>query len=60
MRGCARSAAARSRITRFRGTWEFVSDAFPMTVTGKVQKFKLRERAIDELDLSAPASVQTA
>jgi fatty-acyl-CoA synthase len=24
---------------------------FPMTVTGKVQKFKLREQAIDELDL---------
>ena len=26
-------------------------DAFPMTVTGKVQKFKMREQAIDELDL---------
>jgi fatty-acyl-CoA synthase len=26
-------------------------DEFPMTVTGKVQKFKLRERAIDELEL---------
>jgi fatty-acyl-CoA synthase len=24
-------------------------DAFPMTVTGKVQKFKMREQAIDEL-----------
>jgi fatty-acyl-CoA synthase len=35
-------------------------DAFPMTVTGKVQKFKLREQAIEELDLGAPASVQTA
>ncbi len=30
---------------------------FPMTVTGKVQKFKLRERAIEELGL---AEVQTA
>jgi fatty-acyl-CoA synthase len=30
---------------------------FPMTVTGKVQKFKLRERAIDELGLQ---EVQTA
>ncbi len=29
-------------------------DAFPMTVTGKVQKYKLRERAIEELGL-APA-----
>ena len=27
--------------------------AFPMTVTGKVQKFKLREQAIEELDLAA-------
>jgi fatty-acyl-CoA synthase len=26
--------------------------SFPMTVTGKVQKFKLREQAIEELDLS--------
>ncbi len=30
------------------------TDEFPMTVTGKVQKFKLRERAVDELGLSAP------
>jgi fatty-acyl-CoA synthase len=27
-------------------------DEFPMTVTGKVQKFKLRERAVDELNLT--------
>jgi fatty-acyl-CoA synthase len=26
-------------------------DAFPMTVTGKVQKFKLREQAIGDLGL---------
>jgi fatty-acyl-CoA synthase len=35
-------------------------DAFPMTVTGKVQKFKMREQAIDELDLAASASTKTA
>ena len=29
------------------------TDEFPMTVTGKVQKFKLRERAVEELGLSA-------
>jgi len=29
-----------------------VVSSFPMTVTGKVQKFKLREAAIDELDLA--------
>jgi fatty-acyl-CoA synthase len=28
-----------------------VVDEFPMTVTGKVQKFKMREQAIEELDL---------
>jgi fatty-acyl-CoA synthase len=35
-------------------------DEFPMTVTGKVQKFKMREQAIDELGLGATASVKTA
>jgi fatty-acyl-CoA synthase len=35
-------------------------DSFPMTVTGKVQKFKMREQAIDELDLSTQASAETA
>jgi fatty-acyl-CoA synthase len=35
-------------------------DAFPMTVTGKVQKFKMREQAIDELGLAGSAAVQTA
>ena len=34
-------------------------DEFPMTVTGKVQKFKLREQAIERLELQ-PAVVQTA
>jgi fatty-acyl-CoA synthase len=35
-------------------------DAFPMTVTGKVQKFKMREQAIGELGLADSAAVQTA
>jgi fatty-acyl-CoA synthase len=35
-------------------------DEFPMTVTGKVQKFKLRERAIDELGLAEAAAIETA
>jgi fatty-acyl-CoA synthase len=35
-------------------------DAFPMTVTGKVQKFKLREAAIEELGLHEAAAVATA
>jgi fatty-acyl-CoA synthase len=39
--------------------WKFV-DAFPMTVTGKVQKFKMRETAIEELGLEKAAGVRTA
>jgi fatty-acyl-CoA synthase len=38
---------------------KFVTE-FPMTVTGKVQKFKMREQAIDEFDLTASASAKTA
>jgi fatty-acyl-CoA synthase len=35
-------------------------DGFPMTVTGKVQKFKMREQAIEELELGSSAGIQTA
>jgi fatty-acyl-CoA synthase len=35
-------------------------EEFPLTVTGKVMKFKLRERAIEELGLHEAASVATA
>jgi fatty-acyl-CoA synthase len=35
-------------------------DSFPMTVTGKVQKFKMREQAIEELGLQHAAAVATA
>jgi fatty-acyl-CoA synthase len=37
-----------------------VTDEFPMTVTGKVQKFKMRDSSIAELDLQDAASTQTA
>jgi len=33
---------------------------FPMTVTGKVQKFKMRETSVDELGLEAASRTQTA
>jgi fatty-acyl-CoA synthase len=36
------------------------TDEFPMTVTGKVQKFKLREQAIAELGLHRDAEITTA
>jgi fatty-acyl-CoA synthase len=35
-------------------------DAFPMTVTGKIQKFKIREMEIKELGLEGVAQIQTA
>jgi fatty-acyl-CoA synthase len=36
------------------------TDEFPMTVTGKIQKYKMRETAIDLLDLHDAAGVETA
>jgi len=36
------------------------STDFPMTVTGKVQKFKMRETSVDELGLTAASQTQTA
>ena len=36
------------------------TDSFPMTVTGKIQKFKMRETAVEELGLGQAAAVQTA
>jgi fatty-acyl-CoA synthase len=35
-------------------------DEFPMTVTGKVQKFKMRDQAVEELGLREAAGVGTA
>jgi fatty-acyl-CoA synthase len=39
--------------------WKFVEE-FPMTVTGKVQKFRMREIAVLELGLEAAAAAKTA
>jgi fatty-acyl-CoA synthase len=39
--------------------WKFV-DAFPMTVTGKIQKFIMREQSIEELGLREAANIKTA
>ena len=35
-------------------------DEFPMTVTGKIQKFKMRETSIDQLGLADAAATRTA
>ena len=34
--------------------------AFPMTVTGKIQKYKMREIMVEELGLQAAAEMKTA
>ena len=39
--------------------WKF-AEAFPMTVTGKVQKFRMREISIEELGLQDAARIETA
>lgn len=37
-----------------------IIDELPMTASGKIQKFKLREMAVDMLDLHDAASIETA
>jgi fatty-acyl-CoA synthase len=39
--------------------WKFV-DSFPTTVTGKIQKYKIRDTAIEELGLQDVANMETA
>jgi fatty-acyl-CoA synthase len=51
-----RGKIATFKIPRY---WKLV-DGFPMTVTGKIQKFRMREQAIEELGLEQAASIQTA
>jgi fatty-acyl-CoA synthase len=54
-------AYCRGRIAHYKvPRYVKLVDGFPMTVTGKVQKFRMRERAIDELGLGAAASARTA
>jgi fatty-acyl-CoA synthase len=37
-----------------------VTDEFPMTVTGKIQKYKMRDAAIEFLGLQKAAGIETA
>ena len=36
------------------------TEVFPMTVTGKIQKFKMREQSVKELGLEEAATIRTA
>jgi fatty-acyl-CoA synthase len=56
LRAFCKGKIATYKIPRY---WKFVDD-FPMTVTGKVQKFKMREMAIEELGLQKAAAMKTA
>ncbi|WIG61541.1 MAG: long-chain-fatty-acid--CoA ligase [Ktedonobacterales bacterium] len=56
MQDFCRGQIATFKIPRY---WKFV-DAFPMTVTGKIQKFLMRQESIQELGLQNAARIQTA
>jgi fatty-acyl-CoA synthase len=56
LREFCRERLAHFKVPRY---WKFVAE-FPMTVTGKVQKFRMREAAIAELGLEAAAAIVTA
>jgi fatty-acyl-CoA synthase len=54
-------ALCKGKIAHFKvPRYWMVVDEFPMTVTGKIQKFKIREIAIREYNLEAADSVVTA
>jgi fatty-acyl-CoA synthase len=56
LRDWCRGKIAHFKIPRY---VKFVSD-FPMTVTGKVQKYKMRETAITELGLESADTIESA
>ena len=56
VRQYCRGKIAHYKIPRY---VQFVSE-YPMTVTGKIQKFKLREDAIEELGLGDAAAIKMA
>ena len=59
--GEALTLFCRDRIATYKipAYWRFV-DSFPMTVTGKIQKYRMREIAIAELSLERAAAITTA
>jgi fatty-acyl-CoA synthase len=56
LRAYCQGRIAHYKVPRY---WKF-TDAFPMTITGKIQKFKMREAAVEELGLQRAAAVRTA
>ncbi|HVT27186.1 MAG TPA: AMP-binding protein, partial [Lacipirellulaceae bacterium] len=56
LREFCRKSLAHFKTPRY---WKFV-ERFPTTVTGKIQKYKIREQAIEELGLQEVAEIETA
>jgi fatty-acyl-CoA synthase len=56
LREFCRQSLAHFKTPRY---WKFV-DCFPTTVTGKIQKYKIREQAIVDLGLQEVAKIETA
>jgi fatty-acyl-CoA synthase len=56
IRSYCKGKIATYKIPRY---YKFV-DGFPMTVSGKVQKYKMREQSIHELGLEKAAAIETA
>jgi fatty-acyl-CoA synthase len=51
----------RGRLAHFKvPRYVIFADEFPMTVTGKIQKFKMREVSVERLGLPAAAAVPSA
>ena len=51
----------RGRIAHFKiPRYVKVTEEFPMTVTGKIQKFRMREMAVEELGLQTASRIETA
>ena len=56
MKNFIRDHMARHKVPRY---ISFV-DSFPMNAAGKIQKFKMREEAIEKLKLQGAAEIETA
>jgi fatty-acyl-CoA synthase len=56
LRSFCRQTLAHFKAPRY---WKFV-ESFPTTVTGKIQKFKIREQGIEDLGLQDVAKIETA
>jgi fatty-acyl-CoA synthase len=56
MKAFVRDHMAKHKVPKY---IEFVT-SFPMNDAGKIQKYKMREQAVERLGLQAAASVETA